>query len=134
MSIVIIVSLVVVFIAFDIFFIVLVFRNRRKKAKKLKDSVTTWWSKIEAISEPKWQILEIDKLIEEVMKMKGYHGSFGQKAKRFCKTEKVSAEALWYIHKKRNQIAHEIDFSPDEKESKKVLGLAKGILENLKLL
>lgn len=92
------------------------------------------WRKIlgRAMTDPKHAILDADKLLDLVLKKKGYRGSLGEKLKKSGKLFS-DLNGVWSAHKVRNKIAHELNFEVSEKESKRVLSQFARALRDLGL-
>lgn len=78
-------------------------------------------------------IIELDKLLDFFLSKKGYKGNTGKKLKNY-KSKYIND--LWYIHKLRNKIAHEMNFNISKKEAYKAIDIFKKILHesNIKLI
>ena len=70
---------------------------------------------IKVNKDPARAILEADKLLDLVLKKKGYQGSLGEKLKKSAKLFS-NINGIWKAHKLRNAVAHEIDhqLSPNQ--------------------
>ena len=87
---------------------------------------------------PEWKvgIIELDGILRDVLKEKGYPGETvadqlrGGEARPF-----TSLENAWEAHKVRNRIAHDgMAFTMDKHEARRVYGLYKTVFEEFKLL
>ncbi len=69
------------------------------------------WREIESL-DPKYSIIEADKLVDNVLRRAGLQGN--SMADRLRKTEKLVVrkvyQEMWEAHKLRNQIVHEVDY------------------------
>lgn len=110
----------------------LVWRRRRKLTKRDLSLVSKEWesirSKIE--KEPKHALIEADKLLDFVLKKRGFHGSLSEKLKT---AEKFfsNIDDVWTAHKLRNRAVHEIGFDVMEQEIRKALSSYKKALWDL---
>ena len=77
-------------------------------------------------------IVSLDKLLDKAMCEKGIVGkTMGDRLKRAGKNEFSQLNSVWYVHKMRNQIAHEHDFNPDYKQAKRAINVYKQALKDL---
>ncbi len=107
----------VAFITVDIFILLYIFVFRKKKgfSDAERKKMMAYYQKIKTEKDSKLAILEADKLLDLLLKKKGYSGSLGEKMKRADKLFSDS-NAVWNAHKLRNRLAHELEVqcSPDE--------------------
>jgi len=120
-----IIFLIILFISIDIIFIFLIFFRKKKLSKTLLKKINTHLKRISTLP-LKNQILEYDKIIDLILKEKGYQGTLGEKMKSFKASEK-----LWKAHKFRNKLAHEIDFHPSKKSQQIAVEDFKKEIKNL---
>lgn len=90
---------------------VIISRSKKKLTEKDRHWIIDQWGKIKNERSSKYQILEADKLLEQVMKKYGFKGSFGANLKKHHAFFS-DINAIWAAHKLRNKIAHEISFEP----------------------
>lgn len=120
---------VLLLVALEVFF---VWRRRQKLTKRDFSLVSKEWesirSKIER--EPKHALIEADKLLDFVLKKRGFQGSLGEKLKT---AEKFfsNIDDLWVAHKLRNRAVHEVGFDVNEHEVRKALSSYKKALWDL---
>lgn len=77
-------------------------------------------------------IVNLDKLLDKAMCEKGIAGkTMGDRLKRAGKEEFSQLNSVWYVHKMRNQIAHEHNFNPDYKQAKRAINVYKQALKDL---
>lgn len=121
---------IVLLILLEIFFIA---RRRKKKfSKRDLALVRCEWEAIRGKIErdPKHALIEVDKLLDFVLKKRGFEGSLGDKLKRaekcFSHTDDV-----WTAHKLRNRCVHEVGFDITEREARKALSSYKQALWDL---
>ena len=77
-------------------------------------------------------IVSLDKLLDKAMCEKGIAGkTMGDRLKRAGKEQFSQLNSVWYVHKMRNQIAHEHDFNPDYKQAKRAINVYKQALKDL---
>lgn len=65
-------------------------------------------------------ILTADKLLEKILRRKGYTGTLGNMLKK-GQNEFSDLNGVWYAHKIRNKLAHELDFKLSSQEAQKGL-------------
>ena len=77
-------------------------------------------------------IVNCDKLLDKAMIEKGISGkTMGDRLKKAGKDEFSQLNSVWYVHKMRNQIAHEHDFSRDYKQAKRAINVYRQALRDL---
>ncbi|KKU78753.1 MAG: hypothetical protein UY05_C0049G0009 [Candidatus Peregrinibacteria bacterium GW2011_GWA2_47_7] len=109
----------------------LFFRWRRSKSFTQRDIhlVTVQWHSILEHSgrEPRFALIEADKLLDFVLKRKGFVGSLGDKLK---KAEPLFSDidGVWAAHKLRNRAAHEVGFHVSENDLHHALKIFKKAL------
>lgn len=110
----------------------LVWRRRKQISKRdIALAVSEWNSIREKVSrEPKHALIEADKLLDFVLKKRGYTGSLADKMKS---AEKVFSHAddLWRAHKLRNRSVHEIGFEISEQQARRAISFYKQALWDL---
>lgn len=85
--------------------------------KREIEFVKAQWHKIENFRDMRFVIMEADKLVDYVLKKFGYRGSMADKMKS-AQSLFSDVNGLWQAHKLRNQVAHEIGFTPSEAQFK----------------
>lgn len=103
------------------FLITLPFKKRSKRNKGISNSDKNYIRgkriEIEGLIhsssdiEVKHAVMEADKLVDHILKLKGYSGeTFADRLRSAEKfVDRNTYESLWYAHKIRNQIAHDND-------------------------
>lgn len=91
------------------------------------------WQKIMNESDLKHKILDADKLLDTMLRKRGYSGSLGDKLKS-KKTLFSDIDGLWSAHKLRNKIAHEVDFQINAKTAGAALKSFEKAFKDLGLL
>lgn len=128
MEIYIFISAVVFLLIIELF---IVFR-RKKFSKRDLEFLRGEWESIRAKlnREPKHALIEADKLLDFVLKKRGFQGSLGEKLKA---AEKFfnNTDDLWAAHKLRNRAVHEVGFDVTEGEARKALSVYKQALWHL---
>lgn len=78
------------------------------------------------------QILELDKLLDQMLKRKGLNGSLGEKLKNNSYLFS-NLDDLWFAHKLRNKIAHELDYRISSAQGSKAVSIFKKAFDDLGL-
>ncbi len=128
---VIVIVAIVGFVLFDIVLLVAIWRYTRNKKRVLVDFVQKSWKQITAMDDFRLQVLEMDKLIDQVLSRSGYKGNFAVKTKKLAREKRLAVDDLWFIHKKRNQIAHEINAMVSVDESRKIRNMTERFLREM---
>jgi len=66
------------------------------------------WERIKQEDDLRMRVMEADKLLDLMMKKRGFTGTMGEKLKKHGKNFK-DLDGLWKAHKLRNRLAHEVD-------------------------
>ena len=93
---------------------------------------TEHWNKIleQSKVDAKGAIMDADKLLDHVLKKKGYSGSLGDMLKK-AETLFSDINSVWYAHKVRNRLAHEMAFTVSPQEGQNVLAKFKKAFRDL---
>ena len=93
----------------------------------------TQWHKIIEEKNSTVALFEADKLLDLALKKIGYTGSLGEKLK---KAERLFSDinGIWFAHKLRNRLAHEMNVRVSNGDIEKALKLLKKGLQDLKAL
>ncbi|MBI2638445.1 hypothetical protein HYW83_02540 [Candidatus Peregrinibacteria bacterium] len=120
---------IVILLALEIY---LIRRRKKKFSKRDLALVRSEWEAIRGKIErdPKHAIIEADKLLDFVLKKRGFSGSLGDKLQRAEKWFS-HADDIWSAHKLRNRCVHEIGFDVTEGEARKALSQYKQALWDL---
>lgn len=98
-----------IFLVVDFLLLIYVLRRARKKfSARDRKFFIEQWGKIRSQTDGKHALLDADKLLAVVLRKKGYEGSVGDQLKAAAKLFS-NLDDVWYAHKLRNQIAHELD-------------------------
>jgi len=124
-----------IFIIVDLLLLawIIISRSKRKLSEKDRNWIMGQWKKIKNGKFSKYQVLEADKLLEQVMKRYGFKGGFGENLKKHHAFFS-DINAIWSAHKLRNKIAHEISFEPKEIEIKLALKNFEKVLHDFRIL
>lgn len=90
------------------------------------------WTRIEKMTDNRHQVVEADKLLDHMMRKRGFHGSVADNLKQHAK-KFSDLENLWQAHKLRNKIAHELDYSLSRLAARNALNSFKRALKDLGL-
>lgn len=74
--------------------------------------------------DPRHAVMEGDKLLDLLLRKKGYTGSLGEKLKKAHK-HFSHVQELWDAHKIRNRIAHELDVRIEPRDAKRSIASYK---------
>lgn len=74
--------------------------------------------------DPRHAVMEGDKLLDLLLKKRGYKGTLGEKLKKAHK-HFPHVQELWDAHKIRNRIAHELDVRVEPRDAKRSIASYK---------
>ena len=126
--------IVILMLALIALFCVVFFSRRRKFSEKDQRMFIERWQQVTVgfKNNPAKRVLDADKLLDFAMSRKGFSGSMGEKLKKadhyFSRIQEV-----WYAHKLRNRIAHEVGYEVSEREAVDALSKFKLALQELGL-
>ncbi|MEK7528855.1 MAG: hypothetical protein AAB592_03730 [Patescibacteria group bacterium] len=114
--------------------VVLFFVSRRRRHFTLRDQqfFEENWARIASV-EPRIALIEVDKLLDAALRKLGYSGPLGDKLKK-AKSMFSDYNGVWYAHKMRNKVAHEIEFHVTDHEAKRAMSIFKQALNDLGVL
>lgn len=95
-------------------------RKRRRIASNDRERIETMWRHVLSLQTADAQILEADKVLDEIMRILGAKGSFADKL-RSLGPRLQSSQPLWNAHKLRNRLAHEPGARTNMKEAAQAL-------------
>lgn len=98
------VLVVLLYLVFQIF----VWRNRGRWSQQDQKFFRDNWKRILENPDHRHRLMEADKLLDHMLKRKGYQGSMGDKLKKHSKSFS-DVNGLWQAHKLRNSLAHEMN-------------------------
>lgn len=126
--------LIGVFVILDLALVtfVVVSKSRRKFPPTLKARYLGHWRNIKGL-EGKDAIMEADKLLDEVLGKLGYAGSMGDKLKK-AGPAFTNINDVWFAHKTRNRLAHELGAKVSPDEARIVLSKFERALKDIGLL
>ena len=100
-----------------LFLILRILKRRKQRKIVFRSKIVKLLKKISIIPTSQ-KVLEYDKILDLCLKEKGLKGTTGQKMRKYNK-KFLNTNAIWFAHKLRNKIAHEIDFEPSTAEIQK---------------
>lgn len=126
------VYIIVGVIGFAILIVIFVAIKRLKKkiTKKEKDFYRQKWQEVKNDRDLKNAVMSADKLLEMLLRRKSYHGTLGEMLKQ-GKKEFSDLNGIWFAHKIRNKLAHELDYQPSFAEARKALNCFQKALQDL---
>ena len=68
--------------------------------------------------DPRFAVLEGDKLLDLLLRKRGYRGTLGEKLKKAGR-DFPHIQDLWDAHKLRNQLAHELNVKIEPRDAKR---------------
>ena len=98
-----------IFLAVDLLLVVYILYRRSVKKFSQSDLgfFAAEWGKIRQQGDGKHALMDADKLLNVVLKKKGYAGGVGEQLKKAGKLF-TNVNDVWDAHKLRNRIAHEL--------------------------
>ena len=93
--------------------------------------------RLESPHEAEWKlaVLEADKLVDDAMAHAGFSGgTFGDRLTAIAPGTLASLDGLWWAHKVRNRLVHEVDYFLRYTEARQAIGYFQQTLEELRLL
>ena len=83
----------------------------------------------------KLAIIDADKILDETIKMIGYRGdTMADRLKQLSPAQLSNINSIWEVHKVRNRIVHDMDFSLTEHEAKIAISIYKQAFSELGLI
>lgn len=99
---------VFLFVGFLLLIYFLFLRSGKKFQEKDLKFFRQEWGKICHHEDGKHAVLDADKLLQIVLRKKGYQGNVGEQLKKSAKLFS-NLNDVWTAHKLRNRVAHELD-------------------------
>jgi len=121
-----------IFLIIDLLLVIYILYRRSAKKFSQKDLnfFKNEWRKITSISDGKHAVLDADKLLNLVLKKKGYMGGVGEQLKKAAKVF-TNVNDVWSAHKLRNRVAHELDVQVSSGEKQQALRSFERALRDL---
>ncbi len=113
---------VIILFIFIFLLLLLVLKNKKKLSPIQKVQFQKLFNAILVQSEIEKQIIQLDSLLCKVLVGLGYKGSFGEILKQKPK-ELSNIQDIWFAHKLRNTLAHEVGYKVVEKDGKRVINI-----------
>jgi multidrug efflux pump subunit AcrB len=128
----IIIVLVIILLAVLLSAFVFIKANKSSLTEKDHKFISKNWNSIinKANEDSNHAVLEADKLLNHVLKLRGIEGSVGEQLKSVPSLFS-NINDVWRAHKARNQIAHEIGKQITPKQAKSYLNIYKKALKDL---
>ena len=129
---IILVLLAMAIVAFVAFAVAYKKKFNEEDLKKIHDA----WYKIEgyAKGDADRVFSEGDKLIGHAFELLGYKGSMADKLKEAKKNLGSDYQTMWWVHKTRNAIAHEVGYKVDDRDADRAVRILRRVLKRLKAL
>jgi hypothetical protein len=92
---------------------------------------------LDSARENDWKlaILEADKLVDSALKQAGFPGdTFGDRLTNIQPGTLLSLDGLWWAHRIRNRVAHEMDYFLRYTEARQAVSYYEAVLGELKLI
>lgn len=125
--------ILVVLVAIYILFVLAVKALRQKWSMNDRKFFNVNWERISDMNDWKHALLEADKLLDVMLRKRGYQGSLGDKLKKHALLFS-DLDAVWNAHKLRNKLAHELDFQLKDKQFKQAMSAFRRAFQDLDLL
>ncbi len=141
----------VVLVCFFIWFFIKTGRETKQKLTRLKDLINPpepakgplkarWEETLRHLSsfregEWKFALIEADKIVNDVLENAGFGGeTIGEKLKNIAPEQLQSINELWYAHKLRNLVVHDINFKVRHTEVRQAIEKYEKVLRELQVL
>lgn len=124
---------ILIFLFVDILILGYVFYRRRMMKSRDVVFFRKQWQGIMAHKNLVQAILDADKLLGIALTKKGYHGTVGEQLKK-ARPIFTNNNDVWFSHKLRNRVAHELNIKIDPAEGDKALRFFKQALKDLNVL
>lgn len=95
-------------------------RRRRRISPKDRETIQAMWRHVLSLQTAESQVLEADKVLDEIMRILGAKGTFADKLRQLG-PRLQSVQPLWNAHKLRNRLAHEPGARTNAKEAAQAL-------------
>lgn len=118
-------SIILLILAFGIF---LIFRKTRRFSEKELHAMKKIWQEITILEQesPEQAVIKADTLLNHILERLGYTGTLGEKLKKANPLFRHRNE-VWFAHKLRNRVAHELNVKiPEHEISRAMKGFKLG--------
>lgn len=125
---------VILFVVLDVLLVFYVIwrRTRQKLSPGQIEEIKANWKRIIQQGDHRHAVMDADNLLDQTLQRMGYRGNLGNKLKKaehlFSNINKV-----WSAHKIRNNIAHQINFSIEDKTYHSAMLAFKQAFKDLKI-
>jgi hypothetical protein len=103
----------------------------------LRDRWNALLQHLESTHESQWKVavIEADKLVDDALARAGFPGAtFGDRLSNIQPGMLVSLDGVWWAHKIRNRLAHEVDYFLRYTEARQAIGYYEAALSELQLI
>ncbi len=103
----------------------------------LRDRWNALLKYLDSTHEAQWKIavIEADKLVDDALAKAGYSGdTFGDRLSNIQPGTLLSLDGIWWAHKVRNRLAHEVDYFLRYTEARQAIGYFEAALAELQLI
>jgi hypothetical protein len=103
----------------------------------LRDKWTGIMGHLDSANENDWKsaVLEADKIVDSALQTAGFPGdTFGDRLTNIEPSTLISLDGLWWAHRIRNRVAHEMDFFLRYTEARQAVSYFQATLEELKMI
>ncbi len=107
------------------------------RAGALRQRWDTVVAHLNSTKEYEWKVavMEADKLVDDALANAGFPGAtFGDRLSNIQPGTLVSLDGIWWAHKIRNRLAHEVDYFLRYTEAKQAVGYFEAALSELQLI
>lgn len=113
-----------------LFFYILYWRKKRGFNQTQKRQFLNHWNRLSGGRDLKHAVMEADKLLDLVLNQKGFSGPLGEKLK-MAKDIFSDLNGVWFAHKLRNRLAHELNANVSDSDLRMALSNFKRALKDL---
>lgn len=103
----------------------------------LRDRWNNLLKLLDSTHEAQWKVavIEADKLVDDALAKAGYSGdTFGDRLTNIQPGMLLSLDGIWWAHKVRNRLAHEVDYFLRYTEARQAVGYFEAALSELQLI
>lgn len=103
----------------------------------LRDRWDALLKHLDSPHESQWKmaVIEADKLVDDALAKAGYSGdTFGDRLSNIQPGTLLSLDGIWWAHKIRNRLAHEVDYFLRYTEARQAIGYFEAALSELQLI
>jgi hypothetical protein len=129
------IMLITLFLLATVFVVVAIAVSRKSKiGSRYQNELRERWVQVVGLSGDHRDkaLLEADKILAKVLELRGFKGSVGEMLKT-AKSSFSSLDGVWFAHKLRNKVAHEMGFVPSATDTQKAMSCFRQALQDLGL-